>query len=90
MPKKRFSAEQIVTLLRQIEVSMGQGSGKPQQGVKFARVLFAHALHFVGFEQFEAVGLGAMGLVAPDAGVDPVADPALGLGSRHGGRELRH
>ena len=25
MPKKRFSAEQIVTLLRQIEVSMGQG-----------------------------------------------------------------
>jgi hypothetical protein len=26
MPKKRFSAEQIVTLLRQIEVSMGQGN----------------------------------------------------------------
>ena len=26
MPKKRFSAEQIVTLLRQIEVSMAQGS----------------------------------------------------------------
>ena len=25
MPKKRFSAEQIVTLLRQIEVSMAQG-----------------------------------------------------------------
>jgi transposase-like protein len=25
MPKKRFSAEQIVTLLRQIEVGMGQG-----------------------------------------------------------------
>ena len=25
MPKKRFSAEQIVTLLRQIEVSMTQG-----------------------------------------------------------------
>jgi putative transposase len=25
MPKKRFSAEQIVTLLRQIEVVMGQG-----------------------------------------------------------------
>jgi putative transposase len=25
MPKKRFSAEQIVTLLRQIEVTMGQG-----------------------------------------------------------------
>ena len=25
MPKKRFSAEQIVTLLRQIEVAMGQG-----------------------------------------------------------------
>ena len=26
MPKKRFSEEQIVTLLRQIEVSMGQGN----------------------------------------------------------------
>jgi putative transposase len=25
MPKKRFSAEQILTLLRQIEVAMGQG-----------------------------------------------------------------
>jgi transposase InsO family protein len=25
MPKKRFSAEQIVTMLRQIEVAMGQG-----------------------------------------------------------------
>jgi putative transposase len=25
MPKKRFSAEQIVTLLRQVEVAMGQG-----------------------------------------------------------------
>jgi len=25
MPKKRFGAEQIVTLLRQIEVSMAQG-----------------------------------------------------------------
>jgi putative transposase len=25
MPKKRFNAEQIVTLLRQIEVAMGQG-----------------------------------------------------------------
>jgi putative transposase len=25
MPKKRFSAEQIVTLLRRIEVAMGQG-----------------------------------------------------------------
>ena len=25
MPKKRFSAEQIVALLRQIEVAMGQG-----------------------------------------------------------------
>jgi putative transposase len=26
MPKKRFSAEQIVMLLRQIEVSMAQGN----------------------------------------------------------------
>jgi hypothetical protein len=26
MPKKRFSAEQIVTLLRQIEVSMAQAN----------------------------------------------------------------
>ena len=29
MPKKRFSAEQIVTLLRQIEVSMVQGNSTP-------------------------------------------------------------
>jgi putative transposase len=29
MPKKRFSAEQIVTLLRQIEVSMPQGKPAP-------------------------------------------------------------
>jgi hypothetical protein len=30
MPKKRFSAEQIVTLLRQIEVSMAQGKSTPE------------------------------------------------------------
>ena len=29
MRKKRFSAEQIVTLLRQIEVSMAQGAATP-------------------------------------------------------------
>jgi hypothetical protein len=29
MAKKRFSAEQIVTLLRQIEVAMGQGRSTP-------------------------------------------------------------
>jgi hypothetical protein len=29
MPKKRFSAEQIVTLLCQIEVSMAQGNLTP-------------------------------------------------------------
>jgi hypothetical protein len=29
MPKKRFSAEQIVTLHRQIEVSMVQGNPTP-------------------------------------------------------------
>ena len=29
MPKKRFSAEQIVTLLCQIEVSMSQGKAAP-------------------------------------------------------------
>ena len=29
MPKKRFSAEQIVTMLRQIEVSMAQGKATP-------------------------------------------------------------
>ena len=32
MPKKRFSAEQIVTLLRQIEVSMAQGKPTPVWG----------------------------------------------------------
>jgi hypothetical protein len=30
MPKKRFSTEQIVTLLRQIEVSMAQGKSAPE------------------------------------------------------------
>jgi len=30
MPKKRFSAEQIVTLLRQIEVFMAQGKSAPE------------------------------------------------------------
>ena len=30
MPKKRFSAEQIVTPLRQIEVSMAQGKSAPE------------------------------------------------------------
>jgi putative transposase len=30
MPKKRFGAEQIVTLLRQIEVSMAQGKSAPE------------------------------------------------------------
>ena len=29
MPKKRLGAEQIVTLLRQIEVSMAQGKAAP-------------------------------------------------------------
>ena len=30
MPTKRFSVEQIVTLLRQIEVSMAQGKSAPE------------------------------------------------------------
>ena len=30
MPKKRFNAEQIVTLLRQIEVLMAQGRATPE------------------------------------------------------------
>jgi putative transposase len=30
MPKKRFNAEQIVTLLRQIEVLMAQGRAAPE------------------------------------------------------------
>ena len=30
MPKKRFTAEQIVTLLRQVEVSMAQGKSAPE------------------------------------------------------------
>ncbi len=29
MPKKRFSAEQVVTLLRQIEVLIAQGKSAP-------------------------------------------------------------
>ena len=34
MPKKRFSAEQIVTLLRQIEVSMAQGKSTPVADIR--------------------------------------------------------
>jgi putative transposase len=30
MPKKRFGAEQIVTLLRQIELPMAQGESAPE------------------------------------------------------------
>jgi len=30
MPKKRFGAEQIVTVLRQIEVLMAQGKATPE------------------------------------------------------------
>ncbi len=30
MPKKKFSAEQIVTLLRQIEVLMAKGKSAPE------------------------------------------------------------
>ncbi len=33
MPKKRFGAEQIVTLLRQIEVLMGQGKSTLGSGL---------------------------------------------------------
>jgi hypothetical protein len=35
MPKKRFGAEQIVTLLRQIEVSMAQEQGISQAKTQF-------------------------------------------------------
>src|ERR1039457_4465422 len=38
MPKKRFGAEQIVTLLRQIEVSMAQGkSARRPAGIRAYR-----------------------------------------------------
>ncbi len=37
MPKKRFSAEQIVTLLRQIEVSMGQGKSTEYRSIEHDR-----------------------------------------------------
>ena len=51
MPKKRFSAEQIVTLLRQIEVAMAQGksarlrAGRP---VSRSRVITAGARSMAG------------------------------------------
>lgn len=35
MPKKRFSAEQIVVLLRQIEVLTSQGKATPVDRLKF-------------------------------------------------------
>ena len=34
MPKKRFSAEQVVTVLRQIEVLMAQGKATPEAAGK--------------------------------------------------------
>jgi hypothetical protein len=37
MPKKRFSAEQIVTLLRQIEVSIAQGNRSSKIMRRFLR-----------------------------------------------------
>ena len=43
MPKKRFSAEQIVTLLRQIEVSMAQGKSAPD-GLPGSRDIAAELL----------------------------------------------
>ncbi len=50
MPKKRFSAEQIVTLLRQIEVLMAQGNPAPEPAGKLAyrsRVIIAGARNTV-------------------------------------------
>ena len=42
MPKKRFSAEQVVTLLRQIEVLIAQGKSAPvacREGISQQSVL---------------------------------------------------
>jgi hypothetical protein len=45
MPKKRFSAEQIVVLLRQIEVLMSQGKAAPMSLPDPSR-------HFAATQQF--------------------------------------
>jgi hypothetical protein len=44
MPKKRFSAEQIVTLLRQIEVFMARGKSAPE-ACRDAEIPSSHAAH---------------------------------------------
>jgi putative transposase len=43
MPKKGFSAEQIVTLLRQIEVSMAQGKSALEQWRKHYNTIRPHS-----------------------------------------------
>jgi len=50
MPKKRFSPEQIVTLLRQIEVVMGQGKSAQLawRPVSLSRIFTAGARNMVG------------------------------------------
>ena len=59
MPKKRFSAEQIVTLLRQIEVLMAQGNlpGEPAgMPVYRSRVIIAGAGNMVGLRSIRRSG----------------------------------
>ena len=59
MPKKRFSAEQIVTLLRQIEVSMAQGKS-PRRPVGLqryrSRAITAGARNMAGLRSIRRSG----------------------------------
>jgi hypothetical protein len=48
MPKKRFGAEQIVTLLRQIEVSMAQGKPTPEEGAFGSDIDYAMLVKIYG------------------------------------------
>ena len=59
MPKKRFSAEQIVTLLRQIEVLMAQGSLRRRRAGKLgyrSRAIIAGARNTVGLRSTRRSG----------------------------------
>ena len=59
MPKKRFGAEQIVTLLRQIEVLMGQGKStqKPAGKQEYrSRVIIAGARNTAGLRSTRPSG----------------------------------
>jgi len=59
MPKKRYSAERVVTLLRQIEVSMAQRNATPvacRDAAYLCRVFIAGTRNTVGWRSIRPSG----------------------------------